>query len=404
MAPTSCQDSVCEIHGHIYGVLPRPDTAQEPRMNISKTVMLVQAPLGGAHQSMARAISEALSECDPTVKVSIINAFSPECCYFPLTAIPRLYDMCVARFPLVWGGLYHVTDGRARYGSIERLAQPLIRPKLKALLKAAKPDVVVSTLPTLSHTLHSAIVASGRRIPLGVVVADLVTVHTAWLSREATWYAVPSQEAQARFIKAGIHPQAVHHLGLPVGRDFREARADRSSIRQALQLPTQDPIVLISGGASGAGPIAATVAALSASDLGCYTVVLTGRNERLYRRLTQERRSHCGILRHTPNVADWMWAADVLVTKAGPSTIIEAVHCGLPIVLAGAIPGQEKGNVSFVLRNGLGLMATTPAEIVSSVSRLLNDRVLLSNITSAMRRMRRPYAAQQIAQLIMSDC
>jgi len=189
-----------------------------------------------------------------------------------------------------------------------------------------------------------------------------------------------------------------------VARGFREARADKSSIRRALQLPVRDPIVLISGGAAGAGSIAETVAALSASNREPYTVVLAGRNERLYRRLAQQKRPRCRILGYTPHVADWMWAADALVTKAGPATIVEAIHCALPMVLMGAIPGQEKGNVSFVLRNGLGIVARTPAEIVSAVGRLLSDQALASRITSAMRRMQRPDAALQIAQLILSDC
>jgi 1,2-diacylglycerol 3-beta-galactosyltransferase len=371
---------------------------------VSKMVMLFQAPLGGAHQSMAQAISEALSECDPTVKVSIVNAFSNECCRFPLTAMPGLYNTCVARFPLVWGSLYHITDGQIRYGRAERLAQPFIRPKLKKLLQATEPDIVVSVLPTLSHTLHAAIVASGRHIPLGVVVADLVTIHAAWLSREVTWYAVPTEEARRTFIRAGIHSQSVYHLGLPVSRDFREARAGKSCVRQALQLPAQDPVVLISGGGAGVGPVEATVAALSASGLGCYTVVMTGRNERLYQRLTRQRRSHCRILRQVTNVADWMRASDVLVTKAGPCTIMEALHCGVPMVLMGAIPGQEEGNVSFVVENGLGLMATQPSEVALSVGRLLSDHTLASTIVSAMQRMQRPHAAQQIAELIVSGC
>lgn len=43
------------------------------------------------------------------------------------------------------------------------------------------------------------------------------------------------------------------------------------------------------------------------------------------------------------NMAEWMSACNVIVTKAGPGTIAEALICGLPIVLNGFIPCQARG-------------------------------------------------------------
>ena len=45
----------------------------------------------------------------------------------------------------------------------------------------------------------------------------------------------------------------------------------------------------------------------------------------------------CGFV---TNMAEWMTASDVIVTKAGPGTIAEALICGLPIILNGFIPCQ----------------------------------------------------------------
>ncbi len=42
------------------------------------------------------------------------------------------------------------------------------------------------------------------------------------------------------------------------------------------------------------------------------------------------------------NMAEWMSACNVIVTKAGPGTIAEALICGLPIVLNGFIPCQAR--------------------------------------------------------------
>lgn len=49
------------------------------------------------------------------------------------------------------------------------------------------------------------------------------------------------------------------------------------------------------------------------------------------------------------NMDEWMGAVDALVTKAGPGTIAEATIRGLPVMLSGYLPGQEEGNVPYVV-------------------------------------------------------
>ena len=49
------------------------------------------------------------------------------------------------------------------------------------------------------------------------------------------------------------------------------------------------------------------------------------------------------------NMPEWMSACDVIVTKAGPGTIAEALICGLPIILNGFVPCQ----VCFVAPSGV---------------------------------------------------
>merc|ERR1711862_425822 len=53
-------------------------------------------------------------------------------------------------------------------------------------------------------------------------------------------------------------------------------------------------------------------------------------------------------------MAKYMVASDVLVTKAGPGTIAEAASVGLPVMLTSFLPGQEEGNVDFVINKQFG--------------------------------------------------
>ncbi len=59
-------------------------------------------------------------------------------------------------------------------------------------------------------------------------------------------------------------------------------------------------------------------------------------------------------------ISQMMRAADILVTKAGPGTITEAINAHLPLVLYSRLPGQEDGNVEFVIEHELGVWAPDP--------------------------------------------
>src|SRR5262249_20669341 len=145
--------------------------------------------------------------------------------------------------------------------------------------------------------------------------------------------------------------------------------------RRALGLDPARPAVLAVGGGEGAGGLAEQVLAITHLMPEAQVLAVTGRNRQLYRELRHlclVGRLPARIFGFVHNMPGLMRAADVVVTKAGPGTICEAVACGLPILLTGAIPGQEEGNVDYVLANGLGELATTPDALVAALRRLLD--------------------------------
>ncbi|MCA9975497.1 MAG: glycosyltransferase, partial [Anaerolineales bacterium] len=81
-------------------------------------------------------------------------------------------------------------------------------------------------------------------------------------------------------------------------------------------------------------------------------IVVAGRNKELKQRLENvawEIPAH--IFGFVHNMPELMGAADILITKGGPGTISEAFIAGLPVIISGYIPGQEAGNVQYVLEN-----------------------------------------------------
>lgn len=98
------------------------------------------------------------------------------------------------------------------------------------------------------------------------------------------------------------------------------------------------------------------------------------------------------------NMAEYMVAADVLVTKAGPGTIAEAAAVGLPIMVTSHLPGQEAGNVDIVLNGGFGDFCEDPETIGLEVACWLQDSQLLDVMSKKAMKVGHPHAAEEIAQ------
>ena len=97
---------------------------------------------------------------------------------------------------------------------------------------------------------------------------------------------------------------------------------------------------------------------------------------------------------------DFMRAADVIVTKAGPGTIAEALNAELPIILYAKLPGQEDGNVDFVLSEGVGVWAPEPLAVVRALTRWLCRSHERRAVVKNCRRAARPDASRQIALIL----
>jgi UDP-N-acetylglucosamine:LPS N-acetylglucosamine transferase len=101
-------------------------------------------------------------------------------------------------------------------------------------------------------------------------------------------------------------------------------------------------------------------------------------------------------------MAEYMVAADVLVSKAGPGTISEAAALSLPVMLTSYLPGQEEGNVDFTVENGFGAFCSDkdPNGIAEELSMWLQDQEKMKSLSEAAKKAGAPHAARDIAKEI----
>jgi 1,2-diacylglycerol 3-beta-galactosyltransferase len=145
------------------------------------------------------------------------------------------------------------------------------------------------------------------------------------------------------------------------------------------------------------------VRAVDRAQLAVKMVIITGRNEALQvnlekRPLTMPHE----ILGFVDSMPDLMNAADMIVTKAGPGTISEAFTAGLPIILYTRMPGQEEGNVDYVVDKGAGVWAPTPEKVVDTLRLWIEKPEIMAQVAATSKRLACPDAAKNIADKIIS--
>jgi 1,2-diacylglycerol 3-beta-galactosyltransferase len=102
------------------------------------------------------------------------------------------------------------------------------------------------------------------------------------------------------------------------------------------------------------------------------------------------------------DIATYMVASDILVSKAGPGTIAEAAAVGLPVLMTSFLPGQEEGNVDFVVNQGFGDFQDdkNSEAVASKVCHWLQDSKRLNDMSCKAHKASSPRAAEDIVRVI----
>lgn len=338
-------------------------------------------------------------------QATIVDAFV-ECSRFPLRNSVFLYAPAIKYSPRLYGQFFRVTNTTARFQAANRLVRPFLYQGLRRLFLETRPDVIVSVHPLLNHISLQVLRDLDAHVPFITVVTDLISVHCAWIAPGVTACVVPTEAARQMALDAGVPAKRVHLLGMPIDPKFaRPAPASREELRAELGLDPTLPTVLLVGGGEGAIGLAEATRQIGYGDQHLQMVVVTGRNKPLFAHLRREQHDFnvpTQVLGFVNNMPDLMHAADVIVTKAGPGTITEAMACELPIILTGAVPGQEEGNLDFVLDNDLGILARTPDSVVSALREIVTPgSPRLEQLRANVRAVSRPEASFDIARLIL---
>ena len=361
-------------------------------------ILFLFSDTGGGHRSAAEAIIEAIQLEFGDVATTEMLDFFKNRAPLPLNKMPDWYpDMVKA--PQLWGLSFKMSDGRRRARAITASMWPYVGRAVRRLVKEHPADLVVTVHPLATTVFLKAL---GRnRPPFIIVVTDMVTTHALWYDQRADLILVPTETARQRGIAYQMDEEQVRVIGQPVAERHCVPAGNKEALRKKLGWEQDKTIALLVGGGEGMGPLGETAREIAASGLDVALAIVAGRNQRLKKKLEAfDWQVPVHIYGFTQELPDFMRAADVLVTKAGPGTIAESLNADLPMILYARLPGQEDGNVTFVVEEKVGVWAPEPEQVVQTLREWVQKPEVRLGYVENCRRAARPDASRQIARAI----
>jgi 1,2-diacylglycerol 3-beta-galactosyltransferase len=368
-----------------------------------KRILILTADAGFGHRKAAEAIREALvrkhgKKCHVEIDNPLQAPNLPELARLIETG----YDEMVIDDPALYQLAYSATDAPVVARLIQDVTTTVLNKAMKAIVETHAMDAIVTTHPAFTQAAIRAVRDSGRSTPVSVVVTDLVNVHSLWFHREAALTFTPTGNVYRQALDAGLPKSDVYLTGLPVHPDFADEKRDQTTLRSKLGWEPHMTTALIVG-SSRTKETAAIARLLDRSGLELQIVAVGGNNPEVEQELgSTSWKSPAHVYGLVGNMPEMMRAADFVVCKAGGLVVTEALACGQPLILYEALPGQEIGNVKYIVENGAGAWSPGPIGVLTTAYQwLAGDQTELKKCRRAARHIGKARAAYDIAAQVM---
>ena len=360
-------------------------------------VLILSASFGEGHNAAARNLREALVLRDPEGKAVISDPFLET--YGDVNRFfQKAYVSLINNAPALWQMAFDALD-RTRvverhmvmHGSVERM--------LFKLLDDLKPDVVVSTYPGCNHLLdHMYRRRLTRPFVTATIVTDSLTINSVWYRAFSDYFIVANTDTEKVMLEAGVPAAKLRTLGFPVPRTYGEF----SGLRVTPPANGKWKVLYVINSGRGLAPsIVHELLKLDNIELS----VTVGRDEKLgdsIRDVAAKSGHEVEIHGWTPHMPRLMAESHLVISKAGGATVQETLAAKTPMIITQIVPGQEEGNARLLIENDAGALATTPADIASTVfSAFADGGARWNDWLFNVEKLSRPNASDEVAEFIL---
>lgn len=360
-------------------------------------ILILSASTGGGHKRTSAAMQKYIEENRPNDVVRVVDTL--ECIgHLYNKTVSEGYEIIAKTAPRFYGTVYNHTNKDTKMTNLATKFQQVLAKKLLPLMVEFRPDVMIGV-----HAFCVDMAASlKRKYKMDVPIISLITdfaPHKMYVQDGVDAYVVSNQEMVDALEKFGVDRSIVQVSGIPIDPVFYNKHSKQELMKKMGLNPNLRTLLLMAG-SFGVKDIFKIYRDIAETESDFQMVVVTGKNKRLFdefdsmldktgdendkniesgkydifgdeipvedESITENRESnkvyagHSGIkptklLYFVDNINEYMYIADLIVTKPGGLTVSEAIASTLPMAIFSAYPGQEEDNAVYLEKNNMAV-------------------------------------------------
>ncbi len=370
--------------------------------NQKRRVLIVTSDAGFGHRRSAESVKKALiNQYGEQVDVLVANPITETNKALFLKSVEKSYNLGVKNTPGLYRLGYQLSDNRQISDVMDGALTLALTASLHEVIKDFQPHAILNTNEMFNSAVGAALDLLKMHMPYFTVVTDFADVHALWFSKDPDAYFLASDWVSVRALENDIPAEKLIVTGIPVDPIYAEPLESKAGLRKKLKLDPHLCTLLIVGGERVKNVIE-TVEALQELKHDFQVVAIAGGSDRLFLDLVNMKVNYPLHVEHfTDNMSEWLRASDILLTKAGGLILSEGLAAGLPILIIHYLPGQEEGNVRYVLSHQAGAHPSNAGETIATLNHWLKDEQRALKLTAqAAKLIGKPNAASQVAQTL----
>lgn len=321
--------------------------------------------VGYGHKGPALAIQRGLRDILPdTGSVEVVDFPRYVGALRSDRSLKNSWDMALKSPILVRGAYVAMEALYPRHGTLLHLLLSDFFTRGGEYLRSSPPDLFIATHPLCAMVATAARKRYGLAFPVVSLVVDPFDGYSLWADRAVDGFLVHSTESRQRLLRHRIPEDRIARVPYPQLPAMDVPQRNREEIWHQYGVGKAGrPVALVTSGAQGIGRVYGFVKKAFKEAFPMDFLVVTGKNEELYRDLSSLAEKAEGNaprlvrLPYVENMGDLYTACDVVLGKAGASTFMEALRWKLPLVFTEWAGQNDYQLLQYAVQKGVGWYA-----------------------------------------------
>jgi UDP-N-acetylglucosamine:LPS N-acetylglucosamine transferase len=358
-------------------------------------VLILYIKAGHGHYGIANAIADGLASSFPGEFATFVEDVFLESDTTFQGMFQEFYSFLANYFPPVYSFGWYCSSFPPFHDFLLWLIKWRTKKRLQRIVNRVRPDAIVITHPVLQRVAKELTVHGGPRPELFHFIVDIEPLP---------WY-FKYREYNILVSTPHLKEYACRHLGYrrdrvcvsppPLRREFYEGYDEKAiqAFRKKYGFEDSRQIFLIFGGGNGLPKGEKIVFHLLNQKLDADIAIVCGYND-FQRRVVELMVTHFGdeqqkvhIFGFVEEIHELMAISDVVISKAGFSSIFEILALKKILIFSEFIWGQEKGNAMYLLRHRVGFYIKRPSKLARQAEALVRDRLLQDEVVANIGRL-----------------